>query len=104
MAEYNTLVETMEALRKEGYTEDFNLRENCLECQSGKFQIMHNEFEIDKFFRFEGETDPADESILYAISSEKYHLKGVLVNAFGIYSDPIADELMKKLSFANESN
>lgn len=102
MAEYNTLTETMEALRQEGYTADFNLKENCLECGDGKFQIMHHEFEIDKFFRFEGETDPADESILYAISSHKYNLKGVFVNAFGIYSDPVADELMKKLSFAHE--
>ena len=99
MAEYNTLTETMEALREEGYTEDFNLKENYIESQSGNFQILHHEFEIDKFFRFEGDTDPADESILYAISSAKYNLKGVLVNAFGIYSDPVADELMKKLTF-----
>jgi len=99
--EYNTLVETMEALREEGYVEDFNLKENFIECQFGKFQIRHHEFEIDKFFRFEGETDPADESILYAISSEKYGLKGVLVNGFGIYSDPISDEMMKKLSFGH---
>ena len=99
MDAFNTLSETMETLRKEGYTEDFNLKENYLDCQGGKYQIMHHEFEIDRFFRFEGETDPADESILYAVSSHKYNLKGVLVNAFGIYSDPIADEMIKKLSF-----
>ena len=99
MESYNTLVEAVEGLEKEGYTEEFNLKQNYLESSNGKFQILHHEFEIDKFFRFEGDTDPADESILYAISSLKYNLKGVLVNAFGIYSDPIADELMKKLSF-----
>jgi len=99
--EYNTLTETMEALRNEGYTEDFNLKDDHIVSQSGDFQILHHEFEIDKFFRFEGETDPADESILYAISSEKYNLKGVFVNAFGIYSDPVADEMMKKLSFGH---
>ena len=99
MEAYNTLSETMEALRKEGYTEDFNLKENYLDCQGGKYQIMHHVFEIDRFFRFEGETDPADESILYAVSSDKYNLKGILVNAFGIYSDPVADEMIKKLSF-----
>jgi len=99
MEAYNTLSETMDALRKEGYTEDFNLKENYLDCQGGKYQIMHHEFEIDQFFRFEGETDPADESILYAVSSNKYNLKGILVNAFGIYSDSVADEMIKKLSF-----
>ena len=99
--EYNTLTETMEALRLEGYTEDFNLKENHIESQSGQFQILHHEFEIDKFFRFEGDTDPGDESILYAVSSQKYDLKGVLVNAFGIYSDALTDEMIKKLSFGH---
>lgn len=93
----NTLVETLNKLRKEGYTEDFNLRQNCLECREGAFKIFHDEFQIDKIFRFEGMTDPGDESILYAISSEKYGLKGVLVNAFGIYADPLTNEMVQKL-------
>jgi hypothetical protein len=100
MESYNTLVEAIEGLEKEGYSEEFNLKENYLESNHGKFKILHHEFEIDKFFRFEGETDPADESIVYAISSEKYNLKGVLVSAYGIYSEPMADEMMKKFGFA----
>ncbi|TDE16667.1 phosphoribosylpyrophosphate synthetase [Dyadobacter psychrotolerans] len=102
MESYNTLSETMEALRAEGYIEDFNIKDNHLESQSGQFQILHHEFEIDKFFRFEGETDPADESILYAISSKKYNVKGVLVNAYGIYSNSLEDELLRKLAFGHE--
>ena len=100
MESYNTLVEAIEGLEKEGYTEEFNLKQNYLESSNGKFQILHHEFEIDKFFRFEGETDPSDESIVYAISSAKYNLKGVLISAYGIYSEPLVDEMMKKFSFA----
>lgn len=100
MEGYTTLVDAMNGLHKEGYVEDFNLKENCLECRAGQYRIFHNEFEIDKYYRFEGETDPGDESILYAISSDKYNLKGVLVNGYGIYSDPIADEMLKKLAFS----
>jgi len=99
MESYNTLTEAMEGLRAEGYVEDFNLKQNCIESHEHKYQIQHHEFEIDKFFRFEGETDPADESILYAVSSEKYNLKGVLVSAYGVYSEPLVDEMMKKLAF-----
>ncbi|MCB0687948.1 MAG: phosphoribosylpyrophosphate synthetase [Saprospiraceae bacterium] len=97
MESYDTLIEAIQALKKQGYVEDFNLRQNCLECRNGDFQIFHNEFEIDKYFRFEGESSPDDSSILYAISSEKYKLKGLLVNAYSIYSEEITDEMLAKL-------
>jgi len=97
MEPYVTLSETMNQLRKEGYVEDFNLRQNCIECREGKFRLFSDDFKIDKFYRFEGETNPSDESILYAISSDKYDLKGVLVNGYGIYSEPVTDEMLAKL-------
>lgn len=92
-----TLSETMNELRKQGYTEDFNLQQNCLECRNGKFKVFADEFKVDKFFRFEGASNPSDSSILYAISSDKKHLKGLLVNAYGIYSEPVTDEMLKQL-------
>ena len=94
---YDTLSGAITQLREEGYTEDFNLRQNCLECRNGNFKVFADEFEVDKFFRFEGASDPDDSSILYAISSPAYNIKGVLVNAYGIYSEPIVDEMMAKL-------
>ena len=97
MERYTTLSETMEKLRKEGYTEDFNLQQTCLECRDGGFKVFADEFKVDSFYRFEGESNPSDSAILYAISSDKHGLKGVLVNAYGIYSDPVADEIMEKL-------
>jgi hypothetical protein len=97
MKPYTTLSETMDELRKEGYTEDFNLRQNCLECRNGQFTVFADEFKVDKFFRFEGASDPDDEAILYAISSDNKNLKGLLVNAYGIYSEPLTDEMMARL-------
>ena len=97
MKSYPTLSETMNELRKEGYTEDFNLQENCLECRNGQFKVFADEFKVDKFFRFEGESNPSDSAILYAISSDIKKLKGLLVNAYGIYSNPVTDEMLKKL-------
>lgn len=98
MKSYSTLSETINELRNEGYVEDFNLQQNCLECRSGQFKVLSNEFMVDKYYRFEGASDPSDQAILYAISSDRYHLKGVLVNAYGIYSDPMTDEMLEKLS------
>ena len=97
MSPYSTLSGTMNELRKQGYTEDFNLRQNCLECRNGEFKLVDSEFKVDRFFRFEGESNPSDSAILYAISSDAKKLKGLLVNAYGIYSEPFADKIVKKL-------
>lgn len=95
--DFDTLSEAMNVLREEGYSEDFNLKQNCLECRNGAFKIFHDEFEVDEYHRFEGMSDPGDASILYAISSDKYDLKGQLVNGYGIYSEDLTDDMLNKL-------
>lgn len=97
MESYDTMTEAINGLRKEGYTEDFNLRQNCIECRAGEVKLFHDEFHIDKFFRFEGDSDPADESIVYAVSSPKHNIKGVLVNGYGISSEPLTNEMLEKI-------
>lgn len=94
---YPTLSGTMTQLKAEGYTEDFNLGFDCVHCRGENLKISPDEFQVDKFFRFEGESNPDDSSILYAISSEKHGVKGVLVNGYGIYSDALTDEMIAKL-------
>lgn len=102
MKSYDNLIEALSDLKKEGYVEDFNLKQNCLECRDGEYRIFHNEFEIDNYFRFEDEdSSPDSSSILYAISSEKYGLKGTLINSFSIYSNDLTDEMLNKLKFNN---
>lgn len=94
----DTLSQKMAELRKEGYTEDFNVQTDCIACKNGELRVHPEDFTIDKYFRFEGESNPSDESVLYAISSEKHNVKGVLVNALGIYADEMADQLVKALN------
>lgn len=94
---YANLIDAIEGLRTQGYTEDFNLKQNCIECRDGEYKVFHNEFEIDKYFRFDANTDPSDESIIYAISSEKYKLKGVLINGYGTSTEGITNEMLEKL-------
>ena len=97
MESYETVTDAINALKKQGYTEDLNLKENSIEDNKGRHKLSPADFKIDKFFRFEGDSEPDEEAIVYAISSEKYNLKGVLVNAFGIYSDGMANDLIEKL-------
>ena len=94
---YGTLSQTMQVLRAKGYTQDFNLQQDSLECQKEQVKLFAKEFMVDKYYRFEGDSNPSDAAILYAISSNDRKLKGLLVNAYGIYSDPITDEILRKL-------
>lgn len=95
----DTLSQTMNALKNRGYTTDFNLKKECLVCETeGKeIYIYPSEFEIEDTFRFEGESNPDDSSILYAIKSDKHNIKGVLVNAYGVYADELVSDMAKKL-------
>ena len=92
-----TLSEILTKLKQDGYTEDFNLQANCLACRGNALQVFPNEFVVDKHYRFEGLSDPADEAVVYAISSPKYRLKGTLVNGYGVYADPLVDDMVKAL-------
>lgn len=98
MEQYDSLSQAIEALHAQGYTTDFNLQPDCIDCRDATLRLHPHEFEIDKVFRFFGPSDVEDESILYAISSEKYALKGILVNGYGISSDPLTQEMVAKLA------
>ena len=95
MIVYDTVSEAVNGLKKRGYNLDFNLSENCLICHGDKFDI--NDFEITEMHRFEGNTDPSDEAVVYAIES-KDGQKGVLVNGYGISAETISGEMARKLS------
>jgi hypothetical protein len=98
MESYETLSEAISALKEQGYTEDFNLKENCLECIAGRQELLPYEFNIDKSFRFDVDEDPSDQAMLYAISSDMHNMKGLLVNGYGIYSDDVSNEMLEKLN------
>ena len=95
MYTYDTVSAAVNGLRQRGYTIDFNLEENCITCADDKFNP--DEFEITEVHRFEGDSDPADEAVVYGIAS-KTGLKGVLVNGYGPSADAMSAEMARKLN------
>lgn len=93
---YETLSEATNGLRQKGYTEDLNLKPLCLECTTSKLELHPEDFEVDAFYRFEGMSNPDDNSIVYAISGKG--IKGVLVDAYGVYSESLTESMIAKLS------
>jgi len=98
MFTYDTVSEAINDLKERGYTLDFNLQKDKLVCDILPLTLQPDEFEITESYRFEGDSNPDDEAIVYAIESKHGH-KGVLVNGFGPSADPLSNEIVRKLSF-----
>lgn len=96
MKDYRSLSDATTDLKRRGYNVDFNLKANCIECPSHNLQLNPEDFMIDEFHRFEGMSNPDDNSIVYAISS-KTGIKGVLVDAYGVYSENLNEAMIEKL-------
>lgn len=94
MYQYESPVHAIEDLKQRGFTEDFNLKDNCIVCNDQKHNA--DEFEIKEVYRFEGNSDPGDEAIVLGIESTN-GIKGILVNGYGYSSEPMGDEIERKL-------
>ena len=93
---YATVSEAIEQLRKQGFTCDFNLKENQLTV--GEQAYTADEFEIVDIYRYEGQSDPGDEATVYALASPS-GVKGVLVTGYGMSSDEASEETLKQLHY-----
>jgi hypothetical protein len=92
---YGTVTEAINKLRAKGFTLDFNLQKNCLVCNNNIFNV--DDFDIVDVYRYEGNSDPADEAAVYGIQSTNGD-KGILVTGYGLSTDEMSAELLHKLS------
>jgi hypothetical protein len=97
MKYYSTLSEAIQELKKRGYREDFNLKPTCVECPALELELHPENFVVDEYHRFEGMSNPDDNSIVFAISS-KDGVKGTLVDAYGMYADSLSESMIKQLT------
>jgi len=98
MFTYDTVVEAVQGLKQRGYTIDFNLESDRLVCHQTPLSLGPSDFEITEVYRFEGESDPADEAAVYSIESADGR-KGLLVTGFGISAEGIGEEMVEKLTY-----
>ena len=98
MNTYDTVTEALKDLKLRGFTIDFNIAFDKIICSNNKVCLNPNEFEIVEVYRFEGETDPGDENVVYAIESKDGTIKGSVSSAYGMYAESISTEMIQKLS------
>lgn len=78
---FDTLSQAVNYLTKEGYTEDFKAEEKAILALYSKKEYAPEELKIVQTFRFEGMSNPDDESELFAIEATD-GTKGTLVMSY----------------------
>ena len=97
--QYDTMIAAIQGLQSRGYTIDFNLAFDQLKSASENIYLKPEDFEIVESYRFEGDSNPADEDVVYAIESKDGKTKGILTSAYGMYAETINNSMLQKLSF-----
>lgn len=98
MNSYDTVTDALKDLKLRGYAVDFNIAFDKIVCSKNETILNPHEFEIVEVYRFEGDTNPDDEDIVYAIESKDGKTKGTMTSAFGMYAESISTEMIQKLS------
>ena len=92
--EKRTLAGVMQDLAARGFTEQFKAGPAGLFAVRTGQTFAPSEVTICEDYRFEGESDPDDMSIVYAIESRD-GTRGTLVDAFGVYADPAVGSILE---------
>ncbi|RTY94919.1 hypothetical protein [Flavobacterium sp. GT3R68] len=95
MYHYATVSDALTELGEKGYTTDFNLKEEDIITNS-----LH--YEIEHVYRYEGNSDPGDEAVVYGIKATSGE-KGVFVAGFAA-SDSEAAQVLNEMSIRGREN
>ena len=71
----------------------FKLKDGCISCKD--YSIAFEEFDILEVHRLV--TSAVENYILYAIKCDKFNIKGVIINSFGIYANNFLNKCISKL-------
>lgn len=101
--ENNDLIPHMKSLSSllnkmvlQGYDDDFKISDKGLRSLRTEKYYRPDQISVVNFFRFEGQSDPNDNTILYVIETSD-GLKGTIVDAYGPYADRMLSEFMTQV-------
>ncbi len=99
MKNYESLADALDDLRKRGYEADFETQSPCLYCSDLDLRLIEEEFQVDEVYRFEDDSSPDSNAVVYAISSSSAGIKGTIIDGLGTSSGSISFEMTKKLQY-----
>ncbi|WP_348797378.1 hypothetical protein [Flavobacterium adhaerens] len=90
---YTTVLEALTDLKKNGFSHDFNQHHELIITNPENYSIVH-------IYRYEGDSDPDEEAIVYGIKSISGD-NGVFVSGFSANSSSKAAVFLENLSLKN---
>ncbi len=93
-----TVADAVRLLAAEGYEGEFSIGESAVHCGSCAHAYEPTHVTINRTYRFEGNTDPADEAIVLGLECPECGVRGVLVSAYGPDADAGLLALVEHLS------
>lgn len=92
-----TLAEAIARLVARGFRHDFRATPSGLLAVDTGDTYAPETLEVEELVRFEGSSDPGDESILFALRCGTDGLKGTYAAAYGPSMDPDDAEMIRRL-------
>jgi hypothetical protein len=96
MYNYDTVSEALTDLKSRGFQYDFNVKNDCFYCSNLQREYEPHQLKVKETYRFEGDTDPGDEAVIYAIATDD-GVQGTFVNGYGTYADSESEALLHLL-------
>lgn len=84
----DTVTAAVQCLAGEGYTADFQLIGGALRCSARRNECAVETAVVERLYRFEGQSDPGDEMIVFGLHDPETDTRGTLASAFGPTADP----------------
>ncbi|TRX29769.1 hypothetical protein FNW25_02080 [Flavobacterium franklandianum] len=92
---YATVSEALKQLNKKGFIHDFNLQDETIQENPHRYEIEH-------VYRYEGNSDPDEEAVVYGITSKSGE-RGVYVAGFSANSESEAATVLAQLCIQGNS-
>lgn len=93
----DTVTEAVTLLRSEGYVADYELFDGHLRAE-GCAACRVDDVVVERRYRFEGDSDPGDEMVVFGLLDPATGTRGTLASAFGLNADPSLAEHVAALS------
>ena len=92
-----TLSEALRRLNAAGYTDEYRAETQGLRSLSNGTVQPPDRFRVDEVVRFEGDSDPSDESAVFALTSQADGRRGTYTVAYGPMMDALDAEMVRRL-------
>jgi hypothetical protein len=92
-----TLIDALARLAAAGFRDSFRVQGGALHAIDAGRAVAPERFVVVETVRFEGDSDPQDELVLFALRSEDGSLQGTWLVSYGVLTDGESAWVMRRL-------